>query len=170
MSSAAQEPGASRITAYGFSFPALVGDDIRVFNPRDDGIWYDAAGVKEKFGVRPDRIIDYLSLIGDSVDNVPGVAKVGPKTAVKWLTQYGTLDNLVAHAGEISGAVGDNLRSAGLVAFGRMTRAVALVTVLIVVAVSDSSLGLPAAVVYALAFTVEFGSTLVAYFGGGEKR
>ncbi|HTE14325.1 MAG TPA: DNA polymerase I [Burkholderiales bacterium] len=72
----------------------------------------DEAGVEQKFGVKPERIIDYLTLIGDTVDNVPGVAKVGPKTAVKWLTQYGTLDNVVAHAGEIGGVVGDNLRKA----------------------------------------------------------
>ena len=70
----------------------------------------DEAGVEKKFGVRPERIIDYLTLVGDAVDNVPGVAKVGPKTAVKWLTQYGTLDNVVAHAGEIAGVVGENLR------------------------------------------------------------
>ena len=60
----------------------------------------------------PSASIDYLTLIGDSVDNVPGVDKVGPKTAVKWLTQYGTLDNVVAHAGEIGGVVGENLRKA----------------------------------------------------------
>ncbi len=70
------------------------------------------AGVEAKFGVKPERIVDYLTLVGDTVDNVPGVSKVGPKTAVKWLTQYGTLDNLVAHAGEIKGVVGDNLRAA----------------------------------------------------------
>jgi DNA polymerase-1 len=72
----------------------------------------DAAGVAAKFGVPPERIVDYLALIGDSVDNVPGVDKCGPKTAVKWLSQYGTLDNLIAHADEISGKVGDNLRAA----------------------------------------------------------
>ncbi len=72
----------------------------------------DEAGVETKFGVKPSQIVDYLTLIGDSVDNVPGVNKVGPKTAVKWLAQYGTLDNIVAHAGEISGAVGENLRKA----------------------------------------------------------
>ncbi len=70
------------------------------------------AGVEAKFGVKPERIADYLALVGDTVDNVPGVAKCGPKTAVKWLTEYGTLDNLVAHAGEIKGVVGDNLRAA----------------------------------------------------------
>jgi len=72
----------------------------------------DEAGVEQKFGIPPQRFIDYLALIGDSVDNVPGVAKVGPKTALKWLTQYGTLDNIVAHANEIGGAVGENLRKA----------------------------------------------------------
>jgi DNA polymerase-1 len=72
----------------------------------------DRAGVLAKFGVPPERIVDYLSLIGDTVDNVPGVEKCGPKTAVKWLTQYETLDGIVAHADEIKGAVGDNLRKA----------------------------------------------------------
>jgi len=70
----------------------------------------DAAGVVEKFGVPPSLIIDYLALIGDTSDNVPGVPKVGPKTAVKWLQEYGTLANLMAHADEIKGKVGDNLR------------------------------------------------------------
>jgi len=72
----------------------------------------DIAGVNSKFGVPPERIVDYLTLVGDAVDNVPGVAKCGPKTAVKWLTEYGTLDNLIAHAGKIKGVVGDNLRAA----------------------------------------------------------
>ena len=72
----------------------------------------DEAGVEAKFGVKPSQIVDYLTLIGDSVDNVPGVDKVGPKTAVKWLAQYGTLDNVVDHAVEISGVVGENLRKA----------------------------------------------------------
>jgi DNA polymerase-1 len=71
----------------------------------------DVAGVEQKFGVAPARIVDYLALIGDAVDNVPGVPKVGPKTALKWLAQYQTLDNVMAHAGEISGVVGDNLRN-----------------------------------------------------------
>ncbi len=72
----------------------------------------DEDSVAAKFGVPPERIIDYLALVGDTVDNVPGVAKCGPKTAVKWLAEYGTLDNLMAHAGEIKGVVGDNLRAA----------------------------------------------------------
>jgi DNA polymerase-1 len=73
---------------------------------------FDREGVIAKFGVPPERIVDYLSLIGDTVDNVPGVAKVGPKTAVKWLTQYGSLDEIIAHAADIGGAVGGNLREA----------------------------------------------------------
>ncbi len=72
----------------------------------------DEAGVEAKFGVPPRLILDYLTLVGDAVDNVPGVDKVGPKTAVKWLSRYGSLDEVVAHADEISGAVGENLRRA----------------------------------------------------------
>ena len=72
----------------------------------------DEAGVLAKFGVPPQRIVDYLTLVGDAVDNVPGVAKVGPKTAVKWLTQYGSLDGVMAAAADIGGAVGENLRTA----------------------------------------------------------
>ncbi|MFC4848931.1 DNA polymerase I [Vogesella sp. GCM10023246] len=72
----------------------------------------DEAGVKEKFGVPPNRIIDYLTLIGDKVDNVPGVDKCGPKTAVKWLEEYDSLDGVIAHAANVGGKVGDNLRAA----------------------------------------------------------
>ncbi len=71
----------------------------------------DIQGVIDKFGVRPDQIIDYLALIGDTVDNIPGVPKVGPKTAAKWLEQYETLENLIAHANEITGKIGENLRA-----------------------------------------------------------
>jgi DNA polymerase-1 len=70
----------------------------------------DRDGVKEKFDVFPEQIIDYLALVGDSSDNIPGVPKVGPKTAAKWLNEYGTLDNITAHAEEISGKVGESLR------------------------------------------------------------
>ena len=70
----------------------------------------DIDGVKQKFGVAPELFVDYLTLVGDAVDNVPGVEKVGPKTAVKWITQYGTLDNVMANAAGISGVVGENLR------------------------------------------------------------
>lgn len=72
----------------------------------------DEAGVVDKFGVRPEQIIDFLTLTGDTSDNIPGVDKCGPKTAVKWLQQYETLDNLVSHADEIGGKIGENLRTA----------------------------------------------------------
>jgi len=72
----------------------------------------DVAGVTAKFGVPPDRIIDYLTLIGDTVDNVPGVEKVGPKTAVKWIAEHGSLDGVVAAADSIKGVAGENLRKA----------------------------------------------------------
>jgi DNA polymerase-1 len=72
----------------------------------------DRAQVVEKFGVPPEQIVDFLALVGDAVDNVPGVDKVGPKTAGKWLQQYGSLDGVVAHAAEIGGVVGENLRAA----------------------------------------------------------
>ncbi len=72
----------------------------------------DEPGVLAKFGVRADQILDMLTLTGDAVDNVPGVDKVGPKTAAKWLGQYGTLDAVVKHAGDIGGKVGENLRAA----------------------------------------------------------
>jgi DNA polymerase I len=71
----------------------------------------DRAGVVEKFGVPPELMVDYLALIGDTSDNIPGVPNVGPKTAAKWLMQYGDLDAVVAHAQEISGKVGENLRA-----------------------------------------------------------
>ncbi len=72
----------------------------------------DEPGVLAKFGVQPNRIIDYLTLIGDTVDNVPGVTKCGPKTAVKWLTEFDSLDGVIANADKIKGVVGDNLRAA----------------------------------------------------------
>ena len=72
----------------------------------------DEAGVQAKFGVPPALIIDYLTLVGDAVDNVPGVEKVGPKTALKWLQEHGSLDGVMAHAASIGGAVGENLRKA----------------------------------------------------------
>ncbi|WP_281744951.1 DNA polymerase I [Polynucleobacter yangtzensis] len=71
----------------------------------------DIAGVKEKFGVPPELIVDYLSIIGDAVDNVPGVPKAGPKTANKWLAEFGNLDNLMANADQVKGVVGENLRA-----------------------------------------------------------
>ncbi len=89
----------------------LVSPQVTLVNTMPNEI-LDVVGVEKKFGVPPERIIDYLTLIGDSVDNVPGVAKVGPKTAVKWLSQYGTLDAVVQNAADIGGVVGNNLRAA----------------------------------------------------------
>ncbi|HSC81566.1 MAG TPA: 5'-3' exonuclease H3TH domain-containing protein, partial [Chitinolyticbacter sp.] len=88
----------------------LVDAHVRIENSMTEEV-LDEAGVKEKFGVRPDQIVDYLALIGDTVDNVPGVPKCGPKTAVKWLDQYGSLAAVMANASEIKGVVGDNLRA-----------------------------------------------------------
>ena len=95
----------------------LVNDKITVVNTMRDAFRrvddvLDEAGVEKKFGIPPSLIIDYLTLIGDKVDNVPGVEKVGPKTAVKWLTEYGTLDGIIENADSIKGKVGENLRAA----------------------------------------------------------
>ncbi len=88
----------------------LVNEHVTLVNTMTDTV-LDVAGVKEKFGVPPERITDYLALIGDTVDNVPGVPKVGPKTALKWLQQYGSLEEIIRHADEIKGKVGENLRA-----------------------------------------------------------
>ena len=91
----------------------LVNDQVTLVNTMGDQWTYlDPAGVVEKFGVPPERIIDYLALMGDKVDNVPGVESCGPKTAVKWLTAYGDLDGVVAHADEVKGKAGEKLRAA----------------------------------------------------------
>ncbi|HYC38729.1 MAG TPA: DNA polymerase I [Usitatibacter sp.] len=87
----------------------LVNDNVLWVNTMS-GDRLDPAGVKGKFGVPPERIVDYLALIGDAVDNVPGVDKVGPKTACKLIEQYGSLEAVIEHAGEVKGVVGENLR------------------------------------------------------------
>jgi DNA polymerase I len=89
----------------------LVNDHVKLVNTMTSEV-LDPPGVVTKFGVPPERIVDYLALIGDSVDNVPGVEKCGPKTAVKWLTEYGTLENIIANADKIKGVVGENLKKA----------------------------------------------------------
>ena len=89
----------------------LVNPHVSLVNTMN-GQLLDEAGVMEKFGVEPSNIIDYLALIGDTADNIPGVPKVGPKTAVKWLNLYGDMDGVVSHADEIKGKVGENLRNA----------------------------------------------------------
>ncbi|OFW11309.1 MAG: DNA polymerase I [Acidobacteria bacterium RIFCSPLOWO2_02_FULL_67_36] len=102
---------ATKATAEGFEvaivtgdkdFFQLVHDGLKVYNPRDEGTWYDAAGVKEKFGVAPEQVVDVLALMGDSIDNIKGVPGIGDKGARDLIATYGSLDNLLAHAAEIS--------------------------------------------------------------------
>ena len=88
----------------------LVNERITLINTMTNSS-LDRAGVKAKFDVWPEQIIDYLALVGDSSDNIPGIDKVGPKTAAKWLGTYQTLDTLIEHAAEITGKVGENLRA-----------------------------------------------------------
>ena len=87
----------------------LVSDKVTLVNTMTDTVM-DRDGVKKKFDVYPEQIIDYLALVGDSSDNIPGVPKVGPKTAAKWLNEYGTVDAIIEHAGDIAGKVGESLR------------------------------------------------------------
>jgi DNA polymerase-1 len=87
----------------------LVGPHVSLVNTMS-GTTLDTGGVQEKFGVAPGQIIDYLALMGDSSDNIPGVPKVGPKTAAKWLTSFGSLDAIIARADEVKGKVGESLR------------------------------------------------------------
>ena len=89
----------------------LVNANVTLMNTMTDQ-YLDEAGVVSKFGVRPNQIIDYLALVGDTVDNIPGVHKCGPKTAVKWLASYDSLEGVMAHADQITGKVGDYLREA----------------------------------------------------------
>jgi len=88
----------------------LVNDHVTLLNTMTNER-LDMEGVRTKFGLPPERIVDYLALMGDSVDNIPGVQGVGPKTAVKWLQEYGSVDELIAQADKVGGKVGDNLRS-----------------------------------------------------------
>lgn len=90
-------------------FAQLVNEGITLENTMNSTL-LGPKEVEEKFGVAPNRIVDYLTLVGDTVDNIPGVPKVGPKTAAKWLASYGSLDNLLAHVDEVKGKVGDSLR------------------------------------------------------------
>lgn len=89
----------------------LVNDRVKLVDTMKNRVM-DPAGVVEKFGVPPERIVDYLALIGDTSDNIPGVPSVGPKTAAKWLNEYGSLDAIIARADEIKGKVGEKLRDA----------------------------------------------------------
>ena len=82
-------------------FFQLVRNGVRVFNPREEGTWYDSEGVKDKFGVTPDQVVDVLALMGDTIDNIKGVPGIGDKGARELMATYGSLDNLLAHAAEI---------------------------------------------------------------------
>lgn len=93
-------------------FAQLVRPGVELVNTMSGSRMDSEAAVMAKFGVRPDQIVDLLSLMGDSVDNVPGVDKCGPKTAAKWLSQYGSLEGVIANAGNIKGKIGENLRAA----------------------------------------------------------
>ncbi len=92
-------------------FAQLVGPHITLTNTMTGSVT-DEQRVPEKFGVRPDQIIDFLALMGDAVDNVKGVEKCGPKTAAKWLAEYGTLEAVIANAEKFTGKIGENLRAA----------------------------------------------------------
>jgi len=108
----ASEKGIETIVSTGDKDMAqLVTEHVTLMNTMTD-TFMDVPGVSEKFGVRPDQIIDYLALMGDKVDNIPGVEKCGPKTAVKWLDAYGTLDGVIENADAVKGKVGENLREA----------------------------------------------------------
>jgi len=106
---AAEQGMATLISTGDKDLAQLVDEHITLVNTMTDTL-LDGDGVLEKFGVHASQIVDYLTLIGDSSDNIPGVPKVGPKTAVKWLHEYGSFDEITAHADEIKGKVGENLR------------------------------------------------------------
>jgi DNA polymerase-1 len=108
----AREQGVHTVVSTGDKdLSQLVDEHVTLVNTMSNEL-LDVAGVQAKFGVGPDRIVDYLALVGDAVDNIPGVDKVGPKTAAKWINQYGSLDGVIANAADIGGVVGDNLRRA----------------------------------------------------------
>ena len=90
-------------------FAQLVDERVTLVNTMSNEL-LDVAGVKKKFGVPPEKFLDYLALIGDQIDNIPGVDKVGPKTACRWIEKYGSLEGVLAHADEITGLAGENLR------------------------------------------------------------
>src|SRR3990170_2927363 len=102
---------AAKAVAQGFEVAIVTGDKdffqlvhaaVKVYNPRDDGTWFDAEGVKEKFGVAPEQVVDLLALMGDAIDNIKGVPGIGEKGARDLISTYGTLENLLAHAAEVS--------------------------------------------------------------------
>src|SRR5687767_2532813 len=104
-------PLATQAVAAGFEVAIVTGDKdffqlvhegIKVYNPRDEGTWFDADGVKEKFGVAPSQVVDVLALMGDSIDNIKGVPGIGEKGARDLIATYGSVEELLAHASEVS--------------------------------------------------------------------
>ena len=107
----------------------LVSDRVKILNLRKpEGELLDAAFIEKDWGVRPEQVVDFQSLVGDSVDNVPGVPGVGPKTAAKWLQQFGTLDNLIAHADEAAGGPKTRQALKDAIANGNLAKSKKLVT------------------------------------------
>src|SRR5215216_3999552 len=98
---AAAEGFAVAIVSIDKDFFQLVHDDIRVYDPREDGAWFDEAGVVEKFGVKPEQVVDVLALVGDTSDNVAGVPGIGKKGAIDLVTEFGGLDALLERLGEL---------------------------------------------------------------------
>lgn len=90
-------------------FAQIVNSHICLYNSMSEQ-WLDEQGIEQKYGIKPHQFIDYLTLMGDTVDNIPGVPKCGPKTDAKWLQTYGSLDNIVINDAEISGKIGENFR------------------------------------------------------------
>jgi DNA polymerase-1 len=107
---AAEQGIATLISTGDKDMAQLVDEHVTLVNTMSDSV-LDPAGVKEKFGVPPERIVDYLSLMGDSVDNIPGVPKCGPKTAAKWIMSTASLDGVIANADKIKGKIGEHLRA-----------------------------------------------------------
>ncbi|MEG3002456.1 MAG: DNA polymerase I, partial [Comamonas sp.] len=118
----------------------LVNEHVTIIDTMN-GKKRDIAGVTAEFGVPPAKMIDFQALVGDTVDNVPGVTKVGPKTAAKWLDEYGSLDNLIAHAADIKGVAGQNLRDA--IASGQLALSRQLVTMKTDCDLTEHVAGLP---------------------------
>ncbi|MFN5348988.1 MAG: DNA polymerase I [Polaromonas sp.] len=135
----------------------LVDEHITVIDTMNDKR-RDLAGVEAEFGVPPRLMVDYQALVGDTVDNVPGVPKCGPKTAVKWLLEYGSLDNLVAHASAIKGVVGDNLRAS----LDWLPQAKALVTIKKDCDLDDYVKGLPA--LHSIAISAQKQEALAVFY------
>jgi DNA polymerase I len=147
----------------------LVDDRVTLVNTMD-GTTLDRGGVEQKFGVRPEQIIDYLALVGDTSDNIPGVTGVGPKTAAKWLQQYGDLATLKAHADEVSGKIGERLRASFAAADLSKDLATIRCDLELPLGIEDLRLGAPNAAKLGVLFErLEFNRLLRRVRGGAES-